>query len=142
MTTVRDILASKTEAVLSVAPDATVYDALQLMADYDVGALVVMEGERLVGIFSERDYARKVILVGKYSKDMQVEEIMTSRVLCANPAHTVDECMALMTEKRVRHLPVLEHEKVIGVVSIGDVVKEVISQQRVTIEQLEQYIHT
>ncbi len=142
MTTVRDILASKTEAVLSVAPDATVYDALQLMADYDVGALVVMEGERLVGIFSERDYARKVILVGKYSKDMQVEEIMTSRVLCANPAHTVDECMALMTEKRVRHLPVLEHDKVIGVVSIGDVVKEVISQQRVTIEQLEQYIHT
>lgn len=142
MTTVRDILDSKSQAVLSVAPDATVYDALQLMADYDVGALVVMEGERLAGIFSERDYARKVILVGKYSKDMRVQEIMTSRVLCANPAHTVDECMALMTEKRVRHLPVLERDKVVGVISIGDVVKEVISQQRFTIEQLEQYIHT
>jgi CBS domain-containing protein len=111
------------------------------MAERDVGALVVLEGDKLVGIFSERDYARKVILHGKASKETLVREIMTHKVLCVRPEQSVDECMALMTGKRVRHLPVLDHRKVIGVISIGDVVKEVISEQRFMIEQLEHYIH-
>jgi len=102
----------------------------------------VMEGERLAGIFSERDYARKVILHGKSSRETVVREIMTARVVCVMPEQTVDQCMALMTDKRIRHLPVLEHNRVIGVISIGDVVKEVISEQRFVIEQLEQYIHS
>lgn len=141
MKTVRQIIESKAHKVLSISPDATVYDALKLMAEYDVGALVVMDGDRLVGIFSERDYARKVILHGKASKDTTVREIMTDKVLCVRPEQTMDQCMALMTDKRVRHLPVLDHKHVIGVISIGDVVKEVISEQQFMIEQLEQYIH-
>jgi CBS domain-containing protein len=141
MKTVRQIIEAKPLAVLHVAPDATVYDALNLMAEHDVGALVVLEGDKLVGIFSERDYARKVILYGKASKETLVREIMTHKVLCVRPEQSVDECMALMTDKRVRHLPVLDHRKVIGVISIGDVVKEVISEQRFMIEQLEHYIH-
>jgi CBS domain-containing protein len=142
MKTVEQILATKTQRLLSVAPDATVYDALKAMAEHEVGALVVLEGERLAGIFSERDYARKVILFGKASKETLVREIMTDKVLCVRPDQTVDQCMALMTDKRVRHLPVLDHKKVIGVISIGDVVKEVISEQRFMIEQLEHYIHS
>jgi CBS domain-containing protein len=142
MKTVEQIIQNKAQRLLSVTPDTTVYDALKLMADQDIGALVVLEGERLVGIFSERDYARKVILFGKSSKETLVREIMTAKVLCIRPEQTVDECMALMTDKRVRHLPVLEHKKVIGVISIGDVVKEVISEQRFMIEQLENYIHS
>jgi CBS domain-containing protein len=141
MKTVRQIIEAKTHKLLSIAPDATVYDALKLMAERDVGALVVMDGERLAGIFSERDYARKVILFGKASKDTTVREIMTDKVLCVRPEQTMDQCMALMTDKRVRHLPVLDHKHVIGVISIGDVVKEVISEQQFLIEQLEQYIH-
>ncbi|HEY7760727.1 MAG TPA: CBS domain-containing protein [Burkholderiales bacterium] len=141
MKTVRQIIEAKAHKVLSVSPDATVYDALMLMAERDVGALVVMDGEHLVGIFSERDYARKVILFGKASKDTTVREIMTDKVLCVRPEQTMDQCMALMTDKRVRHLPVLDHKHVIGVISIGDVVKEVISEQQFLIEQLEQYIH-
>jgi CBS domain-containing protein len=141
MKTVRQIIEGKTHKVLSISPDATVYDALKLMAERDVGALVVMDGDRLVGIFSERDYARKVILHGKASKDTYVREIMTEKVLCVRPEQTMDQCMALMTDKRVRHLPVLDHKHVIGVISIGDVVKEVISEQQFMIEQLEQYIH-
>jgi CBS domain-containing protein len=141
MKTVRQIIESKTHKLLSISPDASVYDALKLMAERDVGALVVMDGERLVGIFSERDYARKVILYGKASKDTTVREIMTEKVLCVRPEQTMDQCMALMTDKRVRHLPVLDHKHVIGVISIGDVVKEVISEQQFMIEQLEQYIH-
>jgi CBS domain-containing protein len=141
MKTVRQIIEAKTHKLLSIAPDATVYDALKLMAERDVGALVVMDGERLAGIFSERDYARKVILHGKASKDTFVHEIMTEKVLCVRPEQTMDQCMALMTDKRVRHLPVLDHKHVIGVISIGDVVKEVISEQQFLIEQLEQYIH-
>ena len=141
MKTVRQIIESKAHKVLCISPDATVYDALKLMAEYDVGALVVMDGDRLVGIFSERDYARKVILHGKASRDTSVREIMTDKVLCVRPEQTMDQCMALMTDKRVRHLPVLDHKHVIGVISIGDVVKEVISEQQFMIEQLEQYIH-
>jgi CBS domain-containing protein len=141
MKTVRQIIEAKTHKVLAISPDATVYDALKLMAERDVGALVVMDGERLAGIFSERDYARKVILHGKASKDTTVREIMTEKVLCVRPEQTMDQCMALMTDKRVRHLPVLDHKHVIGVISIGDVVKEVISEQQFMIEQLEQYIH-
>jgi CBS domain-containing protein len=136
------MLEGKTHRLLSISPDATVYDALQTMAEHEVGALVVLDGERLAGIFSERDYARKVILFGKSSKETLVREIMTDKVLCVRPDQTVDQCMALMTDKRVRHLPVLDHKKVIGVISIGDVVKEVISEQRFMIEQLENYIHS
>ena len=142
MKTIKEILKAKPQRVLSISPQATVLDALKMMADYEVGALVVLEGERLAGIFSERDYARKVILQGKASKDTAVAEIMTHRVVCVKPEQTVEECMALMTDKRIRHLPVLEEKKVIGVISIGDVVKEVISEQRFVIEQLEQYIHS
>ena len=117
-------------------------DALRLMAEKEVGALVVLENERLAGIFSERDYARKVILHGKSSKDTPVREIMTAKVVYVRPEQSVEECMALMTDKRIRHLPVLQDQRVIGVISIGDVVKEVISEQRFVIEQLEQYIHS
>jgi CBS domain-containing protein len=142
MKTVRQIIEAKRPRVLTISPGATVYDALKTMADHEVGALVVLDNGHLVGIFSERDYARKVILHGKSSKETMVREIMTSRVLCIGPDQTVDQCMALMTDKRVRHLPVLERKQVIGIISIGDVVKEVISEQRFMIEQLEQYIHS
>jgi CBS domain-containing protein len=142
MKTVEQMLEGKGQRLLWVAPGATVYEALKLMAEHEVGALVVLDGDRLVGIFSERDYARKVILFGKASKETLVREIMTDKVLCVRPDQTVDQCMALMTDKRVRHLPVLDHKKVTGVISIGDVVKEVISEQRFMIEQLENYIHS
>jgi len=142
MKTVKGILEAKAQKVLSISPQATVLDALKAMADYEIGALVVLEGERLAGIFSERDYARKVILHGKASKDTPVHEIMTHKVVCVRPEQSVEECMALMTDKRIRHLPVLQDKKVIGVISIGDVVKEVISEQRLMIEQLEHYIHS
>lgn len=142
MKTVQQILDEKPLKLLSVKPESTVYDALKLMAEKEVGALVVLEEGRLVGIFSERDYARKVILHGKSSKDTAVREIMTSRVVCAAPGHTMDECMALMTDKRVRHLPVLAHKQVVGVISIGDVIKEVIADQQFQIHQLEHYIHS
>ena len=142
MKTVQQMLEGKTHKLLSIAPDATVYDALKMMERYDVGSLVVLDGERLTGIFSERDYARKIILLGKASKDTPVREIMTVKVLCVRPDQTVDQCMALMTDKRVRHLPVLDHKKVVGVISIGDVVKEVISEQQFVISQLENYIHS
>lgn len=141
MNTVRQLLEGKTTRLLSISPDASVFEALQLMAAKDVGALVVLDGERLAGIFSERDYARKVVLVGKFSKETAVREIMTAKVLCVRPDQTVDQCMALMTEHRIRHLPVLDGSKVIGVISIGDVVKELLSEQQVIISQLESYIH-
>ena len=142
MKTVKEILQAKPQGLLSISPNATVLDALKMMADYEIGALVVLDGDRLSGIFSERDYARKVILQGKASKDTAVAEIMTHKVVCVRPEQSVEECMALMTDKRIRHLPVLEDKKVIGVISIGDVVKEVISEQRFVIEQLEQYTHS
>jgi CBS domain-containing protein len=142
MKTVKEILNSKRYSLLSITPSETVLDALKLMAEKEVGALVVLEDERLVGIFSERDYARKVILFGKASKDTLVREIMTQKVVCVRPEQSVEDCMALMTDKRVRHLPVLQDKHVVGVISIGDVVKEVISEQRFVIEQLEHYIHS
>jgi len=142
MKTINEILQHKSHSVLSISPEASVLDALKLMAEKEVGALVVLDGERLAGIFSERDYARKVILHGKSSKDTPVREIMTQKVVCVRPDQSVEDCMALMTDKRIRHLPVLQDSRVIGVISIGDVVKEVISEQQFVIEQLEHYIHS
>jgi CBS domain-containing protein len=141
MKTLKQLLEAKGRNVYSITPDARVFDALKLMADKSVGALIVMEGGRIAGIISERDYARKVILHGKSSHDLQVREIMTSNVITVHAGQTVGECMALMTEKRIRHLPVTEGERLIGVLSIGDLVKEVIAEQQQTIEQLESYIH-
>ena len=141
MKTVRQLLAIKGNEVISVAPDSNVFDALRLMAEREIGAVLVIDNGRLVGIMSERDYARKVILKGKSSQDTKVREIMTERVMYARPEQTVHECMALMTEKRVRHLPVLDGDRLIGVVSIGDLVKETISEQEFIIRQLENYIH-
>jgi CBS domain-containing protein len=142
MKTVNEILQAKASKLLSISPEASVLDALKLMAEREVGALVVLDGDQLAGIFSERDYARKVILFGKSSKDTAVSEIMTRKVVCVRPEQSVEDCMALMTDKRIRHLPVLQGNAVIGVISIGDVVKEVISEQRFMIEQLEHYIHS
>ena len=135
-----DILLSKGQEIWVVKPDDTVFDSLRRMAQKEIGALLVMDGEKLVGIVTERDYARKVILEGKSSKDSAVSEIMTKRVLCVSPERTLDECMALMTDKRVRHLPVLDHKRVVGVLSIGDLVKAMISEQKVLIDQLQHYI--
>jgi CBS domain-containing protein len=123
-----------------VTPDTSVFDALKVMAEKNIGALLVVEGGQLAGIFSERDYARKVILKGKSSKEMSVREVMTDKVDCVHPSETVRGCMALMTEKHHRHLPVLEEGKVVGMISIGDVVKAIISDQEFTIGQLENYI--
>ena len=140
MATVKQLLQGKGHEVLSIGPDASVYDAVVMMADNEVGALVVMEGQSLVGVVSERDYARKVDLQGRSSKDTKIKEIMTSRVAYARPDQSVEECMAMMTEKRVRHLPVMDGDEVVGIISIGDLVKSIIEEQQHTIEQLEQYI--
>lgn len=140
MVTVRQCLQSKGGEIWSVRPDVSVYQALEMMAEKDIGALLVLDGEKLVGIFSERDYARKVILQGKSSRDTWVSEIMTSRVVFVRLEQTIEECMALMTEKHIRHLPVLDGERLVGVISIGDVVKAIITEQQFVIEQLEHYI--
>jgi CBS domain-containing protein len=140
MKKVRDILQAKAPDVWSIGPDALVYDAMKLMADKAIGALLVMDGNKLVGIISERDYARKIILQGRSSHSTQVREIMTSRVVYTEPERNIDECMALMTDKRIRHLPVLESGAVSGVISIGDLVKAIIAEQKFIIEQLERYI--
>ena len=137
---ISEILQSKGTAVWSVTPDRTVYDAIQLMADKNVGALLVTEGERLVGIISERDYTRKVILRGKSSKQTAVREILSGEVIHIRPNQTVGDGLRLMTEHRVRHLPVLEGGKIVGIVSIGDLVNWIISAQTSTIEQLQTYI--
>jgi CBS domain-containing protein len=139
MTTVRQILSGKRE-VYSTPPEATVLDALRLMSEKNVGALLVLSGGRLLGVFSERDYARKVILHGKSSKDTPVSEIMTARVITIDPERSAGECMALMTERRIRHLPVMDKGELVGVISIGDVVRAVVEEQQFTIRQLESYI--
>jgi CBS domain-containing protein len=141
MVTALDVLNQKGMTIHTIHPDATVFDAVAQMAKHDVGSLVVMEGEALVGIISERDYARNVVLKGKTSPATPVREIMERRVVCTGPQQSVEQCMALMSERRVRHLPVVEGGKVIGIVSIGDLVKSIIDGQQFTIEQLEQYIH-
>ena len=139
MNTVRQMLHGKAP-LISISSEATVYDALDLMARHDVGALVVLDEGRLTGMFSERDYARKVILHGKTSKELAVSEIMTPRVLCVGLDDSVEACMALMTEKHVRHLPVLDGSTVVGLVSIGDAVKALLHEQQFVITQLERYI--
>jgi len=140
MNTVRQLLTTKNSNICSVSPQSAVYDALKIMADKDIGALLVLENDSLVGIFSERDYARKVMLKGKSSKDTAVGELMVKNVVYVSPKNKIEECMALMTDKRVRHLPVLEDGTLVGLVSIGDIVKEVISEQEYTIKELEKYI--
>jgi CBS domain-containing protein len=141
MKTVEQLLQGKRiSGVYTIGSDSRVYEALCLMADKDVGALMVTEAGRLVGVISERDYARKVILHGKSSHDIPVRDIMSRTVVTVRPEQTVDDCMALMTERRIRHLPVVDGGKLVGVLSIGDLVKETISQQQFTIDQLESYI--
>ncbi|WP_027891052.1 CBS domain-containing protein [Calidithermus chliarophilus] len=137
---VRQLILAKGNRVHTISPDATVFEALERMAMYDIGALVVMEDERVVGIFSERDYARKVVLVGRVSRETKVREIMTDEVITVSPDTTVGECMALMTGKRIRHLPVLEGGNLVGLISIGDVVKAIMSEQELMIAELESYI--
>ncbi len=140
MNIVKQILASKGNQIWTIGPAATVLDALKLMAEKKIGALVVVENEQVVGIMSERDYARKVVLEGKSSKDTPVCEIMTERVIGVNPDTTVQACMALMTEMHIRHLPVMENNRLVGVISIGDVVKSIMAEQEYLIDHLENYI--
>lgn len=139
--TVKQMLQDKpSSAVITVAPDSTVYDALTIMSSKDISALLITEGERLVGIFTERDYARKVILQGRSSKETRIGELMTQNLLTISPNQTVDDVMAMMTNNRIRHLPVVEKGKLIGIVTIGDAVKAVMDEQKRTIEQLSSYI--
>jgi CBS domain-containing protein len=140
MTTTHDILRSKGHAVYSVRPEDTVLAALGVMAEHDIGAVLVLDGDQVVGILTERDYARKVALVGRASKDSPVRSIMTADVVCVPPTGTVQDCMELMTERRVRHLPVVENGRLVGLVSIGDLVKATIDEQEFTISQLKNYI--
>ncbi|NLD70324.1 MAG: CBS domain-containing protein [Limnobacter sp.] len=141
MPTVAEILKSKADnTVYSLEPDASVYDALKLMSEKNIGALLVIEEGRIVGIFSERDYARKIVLMSRSSKETPLRDIMTKSVRFVTPDETNEQCMALMTENRLRHLPVLDGDKLIGIVSIGDLVKAIISEQQFIIEQLEHYI--
>ncbi|MEC5324905.1 CBS domain-containing protein [Aurantimonas sp. A3-2-R12] len=140
MATVRQLLDKKGSSVLSVGPDDTVFNAIQTMSDNNIGSLAVLEGNRLVGIVTERHYARNVFLKGRSSPKTSVKEIMTTHVVCARPEQSVEECMAIMTEKAVRHMPVLEDDRLIGIVSIGDLVKNIISDKEFVIDQLEHYI--
>ena len=141
MATVSQMLMVKGSGVYTIAPDATVLDALELMAEKDVGALVVIEEDEIAGIFSERDYARKIALKGRSSRDTPLRDVMTADVICVTPLQTADKCMAIMTDKRIRHLPVLEEGHLAGIISIGDVVKTIMNEQRVMINHLEDYIH-
>jgi CBS domain-containing protein len=134
------LLHHKAAVLWSIAPEATVFEAIKLMADKNIGSLLVMSGGKLVGVFTERDYTRKIALQGKSSKDTRVREIISSQIVSVTPNHSVGDCMKLMTENRVRHLPVLEGEKVVGLVSIGDLVNWIISAQNAAIAQMEQYI--
>lgn len=137
---VRNILQSKNASTVSICPDNTVYEALELMVEKNIGALLVMEKDEFVGIFTERDYARKVILKGKASKETVIREIMTEDVVTVTLDNTIEDCMRLMTNKFIRHLPVVENGKLVGIISIGDVVKYIIEEQRFIIENLEHYI--
>jgi CBS domain-containing protein len=139
-TTVKEILAGKSAEILGVTPDTTVYAALELMAKADISAVLVLEADRLVGIFTERDYARKVALRGKASRDMLISEVMTQNLLTISPSQTIDDIMSIMTVNRFRHLPVVERGKLVGIVTIGDAVKAALEEQRKTIEQLSSYI--
>ena len=141
MASLKQVLQGKGHDVWSIDPEASVYDAIEMMADKEIGALVVMEGDSLAGVFSERDYARKVVLQGRSSRDTKIKEIMTSRVAYARPEQSVEECMGMMTEKRIRHLPVMDGDKLLGIISIGDLVKAIIEEQQHVIKQLEQYIN-
>lgn len=137
---VRNLLQSKKSEILSVSPDQSVYEALQLMAEKNIGAVLVTSNKKLVGILSERDYARKIILKGKTSKETKVEEIMTSQVLYVSTDKSVEDCMAIMSEKHIRHLPIIDNGELLGIISIGDVVKAIISEKEFAIKQLENYI--
>ncbi len=141
MRTVQQLLDEKGHDIQSIHPDDSVFDAIQKLAEANIGSLIVVEDDRPVGIFTERDYARNVILKGKSSPTTKVRDIMTTRVIYVQPEHTVEHCMAIMTDKHIRHLPVLRDEKLIGMISIGDLVKSIIADQKYTIEQLEQFIH-
>lgn len=140
MTTVRNVLQVKGYEIWSITPETLVFDALKVMAEKNVGALLVMEDKKLVGVFSERDYARKIVLKGESSHTSIVKNIMTSDVITVRPEQSIDECMALMTGKHIRHLPVVENQNVVGLISIGDIVKAIISEHEYTIKQLENYI--
>jgi CBS domain-containing protein len=140
MKTARDLLREKGTQVYSTSPDASVYDALQLMADKNIGALIVFEGDRMVGLISERDYARKIVLKNKFSRETAVAEIMSRDVVTVSPDRNLEECMEVITARRVRHLPVVEDDHVLGIISIGDIVKGIIEHKEFVIEQLEYYI--
>ena len=140
MTTIAQLLNTKGDQIWSVEPKATIFEALEIMSEKEIGALLVMEDGKLTGIFSERDYARKVILKGKSSKETQVGELMTKKVFYIDSQKTINDCMAMMTAKRIRHVPVIEDNQVVGIVTIGDVVNQIISEQEVTINHLENYI--
>jgi len=141
MTTIKQVLDKKGRDVHSIGPDASVFDALKVMAQHDIGSLVVLESDKLVGIITERHYSREIVLKGKTSPATRVRDIMSTEVVCARPEQLVEECMAVMTARAVRHLPVLDQDQVIGIVSIGDMVKSVIDEQKFIIDQLEHYIH-
>jgi CBS domain-containing protein len=140
MRTASDIIEYKGSKVWSVSPDDTVLHALGIMAEHEIGAVLVLEGEQVIGILTERDYARKVVLAGRSSKNSAIREVMTHDVICVEPEQTIDECLALMTEERVRHLPVIEGKRVAGLVSIGDLVRATIAEQEQVIEHLQHYI--
>lgn len=141
MKRIQTLLKKKGYDVWSIAPDASVYDAIHLMAEKAVGALIVMDGPNLVGVISERDYARKIILEGRSSENTKISEIMSSEVITTGPDNRIEECMAIMTERRIRHLPVLDGNEVLGVISLGDLVKYIIAEQQFVIEQMERYIN-
>jgi len=141
MTTIKHVLDKKGRHLHSIGPDASVFDALKVMAQHDIGSLVVLEDDKLVGIITERHYAREIVLKGKTSPATRVRDIMSRSVVCARPEQSVEECMAVMTARAVRHLPVLDQDRVVGIVSIGDMVKSVIDEQKFIIDQLEHYIH-
>ena len=140
MSTIKSVLDGKQNRILSIAPDDSVLNVIKMMATNNVGSIIVLDNDALAGIVTERDYSRKVYLVGKSSPNTKVKEIMSARVICVRPEQTVNECMAIMTDKKIRHLPVIEKNQVIGMVSIGDLVKHIISDQQFVIDQLEHYI--